>query len=149
ASIGSEVWTSTRFRAIGLLQPQTDGRVRFEMHTPVTMASNFIDPDELESGGEIDRLLTMFRLGPLIRTPTGSAGTELFGAVPADSLAADDTNSLRQLANRVEKISAEGEPVVIREQRLGRIEALTEVLRALSTALDIRDVFDQLSTTAR
>jgi transcriptional regulator with GAF, ATPase, and Fis domain len=149
ASLEAEVWSTTRFRGVGLIEPQSDGRFRVETHTPAATVSSFLGEEGLQPGGTAARVLEMWQLGPMSRTPIGSHGTELFAAVPEKALDHDDLATLREVARRLDLLSTDGEPAALRDGRLARIEALDDVLRALAGALDVRDVFGQLSDTAR
>jgi transcriptional regulator with GAF, ATPase, and Fis domain len=147
ASIEAKIWATTRFRALGLIEPQANGHIRLEIHTTVTTVSSFLKADDLPATAE--RVLGMWQLGPMARTPIGSRGIELFAVVPGEPVAGEALETVREIARTVDELSARGEPSDLRDQRLRRIEALDEVLRALAGALDVRDVFGQLSETAR
>src|SRR5262245_5273387 len=149
SAMESEVWATTPFGAIGLLQPTSDGRVKLEIHTPAVIASSVLDVSELNPGGALDRLLAMWKQGAALRVPVGSQGNEVFAACPVDGPAASDVDMLRRIGDRVDALAQEGEPPPVREDRLARIDALAGALPALSAALDIRDVFGQLSAIAR
>jgi len=150
ASLEAEIWSTTRFRGIGLIETHADGRDRLEMHTPVSTVSSVLGPDGLGPGGTAARVLDMWQLGPMSRTAIGERGTDLFAAVPAGEVPGDkEAATLRAIALRLDELAAAGEPAAFRDERLVRIEALDDVLRAISGALDVRDVFEQLSDTAR
>jgi hypothetical protein len=148
-SIEEEIWSGTRLGGFGLIEPHVDGRFRLELHTRAATASSSLSADDLQATGTFGRLLGIWQLGPVARTPIDSSGTELFGAAPADSLTDGEVQQLRDLAARVASIAVAGEPPAVREQRLARIEALDDVLRALAGTLDVREVFGQLSEIAR
>jgi transcriptional regulator with GAF, ATPase, and Fis domain len=147
ASVEAEIWATTRFRCLGLIEPQSDGRIRFEIHTTATTVSSFLDAANLESAA--DRVLGMWQLGPMARTPIGANGVELFASATGEPVTGEEFETLRAIAQRLDLLSAQGEPKALRDQRLERIEALDDVLRALAGALDVREVFGQLSDTAR
>src|SRR5262245_43266388 len=149
SAMETEMWSTTPFGAIGLLQPTSDGRVKLEIHTPVVIASSGLDVSELRPGGALDRLLALWKQGAALRVPVGSRGIEMFAASPADGPPASDVGLLRGFGERLDAIAQQGEPAPVREDRLARIDALAGALPALSAALDIRDVFGQLSAIAR
>ncbi len=149
SAIESDIRSGTRFSAVGLIEPRPDGRVRFELHAPLSIASSIIDRAQLQPGGAIEQLSRMWDFGPPASTPVGADGLELFGSIQRDAPAPDDRRALEGIARRLEALAAGGEPGAVRERRLSRNESLADVLSTLSGVLDIRDVFDQLSATAR
>jgi len=151
SAVEAEIWSGTRFGAVGLVEPLAHGRARFEFHTRATMASYVNAEDDFGPGGVVERLRAMWGIGALSRVPLGSEGAELFAGLPGDSqsVGPDEEKTLRELGRRVDAIFAAGEPDAVRDDRLARIESVAEVLGTISAALDIRDVFGQLAAIAR
>jgi transcriptional regulator with GAF, ATPase, and Fis domain len=150
ASLENEIWTATPFAVVGTMSPEENGRVRFELRTRVATSVNRLPPDELLPGRAVDRMLSPWRVGPLARAPIHGAGATCFAALPdARPLDEAETQVLARLGERIAELSQQAEPAAARERRLTRIDALSEMPRALSGALDLRDVFDQLSAIAR
>ncbi|HXI28095.1 MAG TPA: GAF domain-containing protein, partial [Vicinamibacterales bacterium] len=173
AAVEPDIWTTTPFTAVGNVRVAGDGRVRFEVRTRVSAAANLVDAAALppvlrpahaagisvarlaaerdpERG--VDRLLAAFGLDSIVRIPVGTADAPVtvFAALD-DSRAIDDRDidAVERIAHRAVALAAGGEPRAVRERRLARFDALSGVLRTLAAALDIRDVFDQLSTLTR
>ena len=149
SAVDAEAWSGTRFGAVGLLQPEREGRVRFDIHTPAAIASSVLDVAQLQPGGALERLRSMWQLGPVERTPVGIEGAELYAARRQAPLESDDVRALVGFARRVEDVWKDGEPPADRVHRLTRAESVAEALPTLSASLDIREVFGQLSATAR
>src|SRR5262245_18738238 len=150
ASFEAELWASTPFRAIGLVEPAANGRVDVHIRTRLVSTSTTIDATELEPGGAIDGLRASWELGPLIRTPIELGGAALIAAYPASAPdQRDHDQSLARIADRIAAVSAAGEPIEALDDRLTRSDALAAMLGTLGSALDLRDVFGQLSVVAR
>src|SRR5262245_39226527 len=149
ASLESEIWATSRFGGFGLIEPHADGRVRFEIRTRAATAASFLEADDMRAAATTDRVLTMWQLGPMARTPIGVHGAEFFAAASGDSLRPDELESVSTLARKIGDVYAGGEPAAAREQRLTKIEALDDLPRALAGTLEIRDVFGHLSQAAR
>ena len=150
ASIEAEIWSSTPFILVGTTAPAENGLIRFEMRSRAATAANLLHPDEFQPGRAVDRMLSAWNAGPIGRAPIGWDGAMCFAALPdARPLQEADTHRLTQLAQEIDARSRAGEAEDERERRLTRIDALSDVLRTLTGALDFRDVFSQLSTVAR
>jgi len=119
ASLGGEVWPSTSSDAIGVIEPSSDGRVDFQIRTPHVVYALRVTPDEFEPGGAIDHVRRAWNLGPLVRTPLGDGGAELFAATHSGA-AVPSVDRLRALAARVDAVSLAGEPVDALDDRLSR-----------------------------
>jgi len=173
AAVEPDIWSTTPFAAVGSVRVADDGRVRFEVRTRLSAAANLVDAAALppvlrpahnagisvarlaaerDTERGVDRLLAAFRLDSIVRIPVGTvdAPVTVFAALD-DSRAIDDRDidAVERIAHRAVALAAGGEPRAVRERRLARFDALSGVLRTLAAALDIRDVFDQLSTLTR
>src|SRR5262245_28209295 len=173
AAVEPDVWSTTPFAAIGAVRALDDGRVRFEMRTRLAAAANVVNREDLppalqpthadgvsvaqlsdgrdpERAG--DRLTAAFGLDSMVRVPVGTAAApvSVFAALPA-SRAIDhaEIEALERIARRAQMLADAGEPHDVRERRLARFDALAPVLRTLGAALDVRDVFDELSRVTR
>src|SRR2546426_534984 len=150
ASLEEEVWSTTPFAVVGTTAPADNGLVRFELRTPAVTSVNLLHPDQFQPGRAVDRMLSAWHAGPLRRVPIGEDGAMCFAALSESRPFQDaETRALTHLAQQIAARSRNGESADEREQRLTRIDALSDVLRALTGALDLGDVFDQLSTVAR
>jgi len=150
ASIEAEIWSTTPFAVVGTTAPADNGLVRFELRTPAVTSVNLLHPDEFQPGRAVDRILSAWSAGPLLRAPIDGHGAMCFAALPESQPFQDaETQALAHLAQQIAARSQDGETPEAREGRLTRIDALSGVLPALTGALDLRDVFDQLSTIAR
>src|SRR5262245_8038347 len=150
ASIEPEIWSTTPFAAVGTIAPVDGGLLRFERHSPAVTAANALHPDDFQPGRAVDRTLAAWQLGPLMRVPIEGTGATLFAALPASRQPQDeDTTTLSRLSQQIASRLQAGESEDDREQRLVRIDALSDVLRTLTGVLDLRDVFDQLSKVAQ
>jgi hypothetical protein len=150
ASVEGEVWALTSFEAVGLIQPAANGRVDFQIRTRVAVLATTVDTLEFQPGLSIDGVRSIWNLGPFLRAPIGHDGTELFAArVRSEGDRAGDVEALARLADRVDAVSALGEPIDALDDRLSRVDALAGALQTLESALDLRDVFGQLSVVAR
>src|SRR5262245_749103 len=150
ASIEAEIWATTPFVLVGTTAPAENGLVRFEMRSRAATAVNLLHPDEFQPGRTVDRMLAPWNAGPIGRAPIGWDGTMCFAALPdAQPLRDADLQCLAQLAQQIDARSRDGEPDEVREQRLTRIDGLSDVLHTLTGALDLREVFSQLSAVAR
>jgi transcriptional regulator with GAF, ATPase, and Fis domain len=173
AAVEPDVWSATPFAAIGTVRPLEGERVRFEMRTRLAAAANVLGAGDLppvlhpstaagvsvgrlsagrDTGRAVDRLTAAFELDSVARIPIGTdeAPVTLFAALD-DSRAIDNAaiDALEELARRVRALADGGEPREVRERRLARFDALSQVLTTLGTALDVRDVFDTLSALTR
>src|SRR5499427_3450691 len=173
AAVEPDVWSTTPFAAIGAVRSLDGGRVRFEMRTRLAAAANVVsrqdlppalqpthadgvsvarlsDGRDLERAG--DRLTAAFGLDSIVRVPVGTAAApvSVFAALAA-SRAIDraEIDALERIARRAQVLADAGEPRDVRERRLARLDALAPVLRTLGAALDVRDVFDELSRVTR
>ena len=150
AAIESEVWSTTPFALVGTTAPAGNGLVRFEMRSRAATSVNLLHPDEFLPGRAVDRMVSPWGVGPMGRVPIDWDGAMCFAALPdGRPFQEADTHMLARLAQQVAERSRADEPDDMREQRLTRIDALSDVLRTLTGALDLRDVFSQLSTVAR
>src|SRR5262245_37402154 len=150
ASIEAEIWATTPFVLFGATAPAENGLVRFEMRSRAAAAVNLLHPDEFQPGRAVDRMLSAWNAGPIGRAPIGWDGAMCIAALPDERrLQEAEMRRLAQLAQEIDARSRAGESDDEREQRLTRIDALSDVLHALTGALDFRDVFSQLSTVAR
>src|SRR5215471_20448767 len=102
SAVESEIWSGTRFAAVGLLEPQRDGRVRFEYHTRAAMVSAIVGRDHLKPGGVIDQTRSAWNVGPLARVPLGTDDVELIGGLHAEAPSPDDVAALHSIARRLE-----------------------------------------------
>jgi transcriptional regulator with GAF, ATPase, and Fis domain len=150
ASLEDEIWSATPFAVVGTMSPAEHGLVRFELRTRVATSVNRLAPDEFLPGHAVDRMLSSLRVGPLSRAPIDGADATCFAALPDSRPFQDaETQALAHLGQRIAALSGEPEPAAAREERLARIDGLSDMLPTLSAALDLRDVFDQLSAVAR
>jgi len=150
ASLEDEIWSTTPFAVVGTMSPAEDGLVRVELRTRVATSVNRLAADEFLPGRAIDRMLSPWDVGPLARAPIDGTDAACFAALPAARAFQDaETQALVQLARRVAALSRAPEPDPARDERLARIDGLSDMLPTLSTALDLRDVFEQLSAVAR
>src|SRR4051812_22656943 len=150
AGIESQIWSTTPFIVFGTIAPADGGLLRFEQRTPAVTAVNTVHPDEFEPDRSVDRLLSSWQAGPMIRVPIQGTDASCFAALPAASESnAAHTQSLERLARQLAARWQAGESDEERERRLLRIDALSDVLRTLTGTLDLRDVFDRLSASAR
>src|SRR5439155_9795788 len=149
ASLEDEIWSTTPFAAVGLMVPSADDVVSFEFHTPVVSSVNRLHANEFQPGGAVDRSLAPWAVGALVRAPI-DGGAMCFAALPDSRPFQDaETRALTRLTDQIAARSQEGEPAAARERRLIHVDALTDMLRTLGGALDLRDVFDQLSAIVR
>jgi transcriptional regulator with GAF, ATPase, and Fis domain len=150
ASIESEIWSTTPFAVFGTTAPADNGLVRFELRTPAVTSVNLLHPDEFQPGRAVDRMLSPWRVGPLARAPIGEEGVVCFAALPESRPFQDvETSALAHVTHQIAARLRHDEPSDVRERRLTRIDALSGVLSALTSALDLREVFDQLSAVAQ
>ena len=175
ASVEAELWSTTAFVAFGLVEPAGNGRTRVEIRNRVVASAHVVGGDEvpaplreppadprqfvplsahLRPSRAIDRLLITGSLEALLVVPIGPDGGHQRGvlwAALSEPRAFHDAEvaAFAAVAKRVAALAREGEPLEVRDQRLSRIHALSDVLPVLGAALDIRDVFGQLSAIAR
>jgi transcriptional regulator with GAF, ATPase, and Fis domain len=149
ASIEPDVWASTTFEALGLIQPSADGRLLVQIRTRLAVSEALADAAALEPGGEIHRVRSVWNLGPLVRVPVGSDGVELFAAGGPSADTEPQVAAVARLAERVAAISDAGESIDALDDRLTRVDAVGAVLHTLESALDLREVFSELSVVAR
>jgi len=148
AAIEGDVWASPRLAAFGLIEPAPDGGLLFEIRTRLAVAGAVTTAVEFRPGGEIDRVRGVWQLGPLVRVPLNGDGAELFAAPPADGNELEPA-LVAALGERVTAAYAAGESIDAAEDRLTRVHAVADALQALGSALDLREVFSQLSVAAR
>src|SRR5262245_42680524 len=85
-----------------------------------------------------------------IAIPDGSEPATLVIAISTpDPLTADQKSGIEQLARRVIDFVHETLPVETERERSRRLEAVAGILPALVRVLDIREIFDHLSTIAK
>src|SRR5262245_17891485 len=172
AAVESDVWSTTAFAAIGLVQPADDGRLHFEIRTPVTVSANCLRSEDLPSAlhapiaaparaslrsgsnpaRALDRLTAPFDLDAMAVVPLGSdAQAPAIWAALADSraIADDEILALRAIGERVVRLWEAGEPDAVRQRRLARFDKMSGILSTLAAALDVRDVFGTLSSLTR
>ena len=144
--------------AVGLIELGDDGWTDFHFRNRITVSHTKMHRREFEPGGLIDRVRTVWSLGPLVRVPVGADGAELYLALSQNvasgfswtaSVDDDLIEAARRFADRVDALSAAGEPIAVLDDRLTRVDRLADMLPTLGSALDLRDVFSELSTIAR
>src|SRR5262245_61137233 len=151
-SIESAVWSTPSIGAVGLIEPAGNGWTELHFRTRLAVSQTRMPSAEYEPGGLIDRIRGVWKLGPLVRVPIGVGGAELYVASVAEVAASTVDTALdtaRGLAERVQAVAGAGEPIDILDDRMTRIEAIGDVLQALGSALDLREVFNELSAVAR
>jgi transcriptional regulator with GAF, ATPase, and Fis domain len=169
SALESEFWDRTRASAVGLVMPASDGLLRFEQRNRVMASAIFVHaadlPDvlrlpidgprqlaplagHLHAGTAVARFMTVFSLQSLCAVPLAGGGL-LFAAYDTptrvDSL---DLDALEHFASRL-ALAPDEEPVDERDRRLTRLDALSDLLPVLGTALDVREIFDRVSAVAR
>jgi transcriptional regulator with GAF, ATPase, and Fis domain len=170
-SLQVELWSAAPFAALGLVVPADNGRLRVEMRNRAGTSANILAPDELpeilrppadtpiqiadlasrlQPGRAVDRLLSAWNYGALLAVPIGSERALLWAALTEPrAFHHSEVRELERAAARLLTLAREGEAPDALELRLGRLDALSEVLPALGTALDMRVVFAQISAVAR
>src|SRR5262249_35796812 len=162
------VETHASLRVVGLVESADGGRVRLETQNAVAITSTFVRPEDLPeamrpplagptsvaapppSGGlerGLDRIVSIWSRKPSYAVPVGSRRV-FWGASDADLPAALVFAPLADCAARLAAAAGSVESLDAREDRLGRIESLSEALDALGATLDVREIFGQLSTMA-
>jgi transcriptional regulator with GAF, ATPase, and Fis domain len=172
AAVEPDVWSTTPFAAIGLVQSAADGRVHFDIRTPVAASANRLRPEDLPTAlhapiaapmcthlqpgsnpaRAIDRLTAHFDLDSMALVPLGSHGqSPAIWAALADSraIADDEMEALHAIGERVVALCEAGEPDATRQHRLARFDRMSGILPTLAAALDVRDVFGTLSSLTR
>jgi transcriptional regulator with GAF, ATPase, and Fis domain len=172
AVVEPDVWSTTPFAAVGLALPAADGGVRFEMRTRQVATANEVRPADMppalrapatgitasrltvdaDTSRPIDRVMSFGSLDSVVTMPLGPGhpAATMFAAMSEERPFTDDEiGAVAAFARRVDQLAAAGEPLDVRERRLLRYDALSTVLSALGTALDIRDIFGRLSTLTR
>ncbi len=173
AALESEIRSSTPFEAMGFALPADEGRLLFELRTANAVAVNLLDPRQMlpvlrlpcdgvsqlapvaphyDLTRALDHGLSVWGIDSIAVTPIAAAegGGLFFGARTAPLPFTDaELAALGTIAARVAALSREPEPEAVRESRLARVDALSAMLPTLAGALDIRDVFGQLSAIAQ
>src|SRR5262249_42501069 len=141
ASVEAEVWSTTPFQVFGTIAPVEDGLLRLELRSPAVTAANTLHPDEFQPGRSVANRLGAWQAGPLIRVPIDGTDATCCAALAAECRPQDaDVETLARLSNQIAARMQAGELEDDRERRLVRIDALSDVLRTLTGALDLRDV---------
>ena len=173
ASVEEEIWAATRFLAFGATVPAAGGRFRVEMHdrtcahahvleysqVPPALTSPLADGvarvascTTLRQECAVDRSLSWLDPGALIAVPCAIPGGGVFWVATSSACPEPDAADLRRVAQWADGVAAasrEEETLDAREARLTRLNTLATALHTLSTALDLREVFGQLSEITR
>jgi len=171
-SLAPMVRASTTFAAVGVLTPARDGIVRFEVVNDATHGSVFVRTDHvpdflrlpidgprqglpsesaIDAKSPIRRFPNIFGLKNFCAVPLDiEGGGILFGVSMHGTPAADsEIATLWKFAKEAADRDRADEPIDVKERRLTRLDALSKTLPVLSTALDVRAIFDHVSTIAR
>ncbi|HKB12936.1 MAG TPA: sigma 54-interacting transcriptional regulator [Vicinamibacterales bacterium] len=173
AVVEPDVWSATPFAAVGLVMTTPDGSVRHEMHSRLVAVAHLLTRGDLPpvlwpapaagvsvgrlSAGRdvaraVDRITSTFSLDSVVMSPIGTdaAPMTMFAALDAGRAIEDaEIDVFERLVGRVRALADGGEPRDVRERRLTRLSALSQMLPTLTGALDVRDVFDRLSALTR
>src|SRR5215471_9970186 len=107
SAIEAEIWSGTRFAAVGLIEARPDGRVVLEFRTRAAMVSTNVTADDLGPDGVVGRLRAMWSIGPWTRLPLRQEQAEIFAGLWGDeTLSAEDEATLTDLARQLEAIFA-------------------------------------------
>jgi transcriptional regulator with GAF, ATPase, and Fis domain len=159
----------TGANAVGFALAPQDRFMRFELRHRVTASAIFVRPSDVpavlrpplggpqrlltmagavEAGTPVARFMAMFGLTALCAVPLD--GGALFTAYETpDAAAAADLGTLARLAREMAERAAGPEPAEVEQQRLERVDRLADMLPVLSSALDVRELFDHLSAVVR
>jgi transcriptional regulator with GAF, ATPase, and Fis domain len=170
-SIQVALWSAAPFAALGLVMPADDGCVRVDVRNRLVTSASLLKPDELpemlrppidspiqladlashlQPGRPIDRILAVWNYRALLAVPIAAEHSLLWAALDEPrAFQSSEVHELERGADRLVILARDGEPPDAIELRLDRLDALSEVLPALGTALDIREVFAQLSAVAQ
>ncbi len=170
-SLQVELWSAGPFAAVGLVEPADDGHVRVELRNPLVTLVSILRPEDLpeilrlpavgpaqlsdvasqlQPERALDRILAAWKYRALLAVPIGSERALLWAAL-AEPRAFQhmEVHKLLNGAERLVTSASKGESPDALELRLSRLDGLSEVLPALGTALDIREIFGQLSAVAQ
>jgi transcriptional regulator with GAF, ATPase, and Fis domain len=171
AAIEADIHSSAAYTGIGLIVPAGDRRALVHTRMPATIAVNVVAHDDipvalrppvgrpvvlsplsqaLREDGAIDRILAAWSVQAIVAVPIECDPGGIFwvGMPEARAFAAPEIDAVRAWADRLVAVSSEPETAADRDARLSRLDAIAEALPALGTALDMRDVFGQLSAIA-
>ncbi len=172
AALAPDIQRSTSFTTIGVMTPAANGLFRFQAANSATHGSVFVRPQLIPDllrlpidgsrqgilldpdGGAVSppfRFATIFGLKNFCAVPLPlEGGGLLFGASnDPEPVGANQVDSLSAFARQAASRAFDDEPADEKETRLARLDALAETLPVLSTALDVRTIFDHLSGIAR
>ena len=167
AAFEAEALAIAPLHAWGLVLPMDDGLVSYQMSHPWGTHVNILPPADLPPGlrtpifgvrqitpgdnhSAIEAAYATLGVGALVAIPMpGDSGLFWAGTASNEPLSDAQVAALGTLAKRIVERSREPESDDAREDRLGRLESLSDVLPLIARALDLRDVFERLSGIAR
>ena len=121
------------------------------MRPPIRGPAQLADvASQLQPGRALDRILAAWKYQALLAVPIGLERALLWAALDEPrAFLHTDVHVLLNAGERLVTSASKGESQDDLERRLSRLDELSEVLPALGTALDIREVFGQLSAVAQ
>jgi transcriptional regulator with GAF, ATPase, and Fis domain len=167
----AEVRAATSCDAVGFVVPSTEGMLRFEARNALMASAAHVRIDDvpgelrlpidaprrltpipsLRAESPSERFLTVFELTSLCVVPLEvDGGGLMWVANRTDAPIPDeDVRRLETFARQLIARARDEESPAEQERRLSRLDALADMLPVLSTALDVRGIFDHLATIVR